>query len=102
MADVSSCLSKASDFESRYAGRLKQTLERNPRDLALAIAEYEEVEERMGRIMSYAGLLVASDTGNAQYSEFLGDAQENMTKAGSFTAVGPTYASPIVSTLKMS
>ena len=81
--DVSWCLSKASDFEERYAGRIKATVERNPRDLGLAIAEYEAIEERMGKIMSYAGLLVASDNGNPKYSKFLGDAQENMTKAGS-------------------
>ena len=82
-SDVAWCLNAAMEFESKYASRLTATLARNPRDLALAIAEYEEIEERMGKIMSYAGLLVASDNGNPDYSKFLGDAQENMTKVGS-------------------
>ncbi len=81
--DMARCLDQASGFEQTHAGKLAHTLGQNPRDLALAIAEYEEIEERMGRVMSYAGLLYASDTSNPDHAKFYGDAQEHMTKAGS-------------------
>ena len=81
--DVQSCLTRAEAFEAKYAGKLAETLQTNPRDLALAIAEYEEIEECMGKIMSYAGLVYASDTSNPSHAKFYGDAQEKLTNAGS-------------------
>ena len=70
-------------FAKNYSGKLLETMERNPRDLAMAIAEYEQIEELMGRVMSYAGLVYAGDTSNPENAKFYGDAQENMTVAGS-------------------
>ena len=81
--DVKLCGSLAETFEKKNAGKLADALKRNPRDLALIIAEYEQIEERMGRVMSYAGLVYASDTSNPQHAKFYGDAQESMTVAGS-------------------
>ncbi|MEM7214465.1 MAG: M3 family oligoendopeptidase [Pseudomonadota bacterium] len=81
--DVRKCKENASEFEEKHAGRLGEVLRENPRDLSLIIAEYEMLEERMGRIMSYAGLLSASDTGNPEYAKFYGDARDQMTAAGS-------------------
>ncbi|MEM8649547.1 MAG: M3 family oligoendopeptidase [Pseudomonadota bacterium] len=83
VADITSCKSDAEQFEEKYATRLEEVLKNNPRDLALAISEYEEIEERMGRIMSYAGLLYAGDNTNAEFAKFYGDAQEKITVAGS-------------------
>ena len=81
--DLAWCLSQAADFEVKHSGKLAGLLKKNPRDFALAISAYEDIEERMGRIMSYAGLLYASDNSNAEYAKFFGDAQEQLTKAGS-------------------
>lgn len=81
--DVAWCLKNASDFETTNSGKLVSVLEKNPRDLALIIARYEEIEERMGKVMSYAGLVYAGDTSNPEHAKFYGDAQEQMTKAGS-------------------
>ncbi|MDJ0613637.1 MAG: M3 family oligoendopeptidase [Rhizobiaceae bacterium] len=81
--DVQNCIQKSEAFEKQYAGNLEETLRNNPRDLALAIAEYEEIEERMGKIMSYAGLVYAGDTANPEHAKFYGDAQEKLTNAGS-------------------
>lgn len=81
--DLVWCLDHAAAFEKANAGKLAEILSKNPRDLALAIAEYEEIEERMGRVMSYAGLVYAGDTSNPEHAKFYGDAQESMTKAGS-------------------
>ncbi len=81
--DVEWCKVSAKSFEEENSGNLASILARNPRDLSLVIAEYEMIEERMGRIMSYAGLLYASDTTNQGFAKFFGDAQEQMTAAGS-------------------
>lgn len=81
--DLKWCLDHAAAFEEKHAGKLAETLAHNPRDLALAIAEYEEIEERMGKVMSYAGLIYAGDTSKPEHAKFYGDAQESLTKAGS-------------------
>ncbi|MGI9351404.1 MAG: M3 family oligoendopeptidase [Rhizobiaceae bacterium] len=81
--DVLFCKKNAKRFEESHSGKLEEILKRNPRDLSLIIAEYEMLEERMGRIMSYAGLLYATDTGSSEYAKFYGDARDHMTAAGS-------------------
>lgn len=81
--DLKICKSNAESFEEKFSGKLLETLEKNPRDLAMAIAEYEQIEERMGRVMSYAGLLYAGDTSSPENAKFYGDAQEAMTNTGS-------------------
>ncbi len=81
--DVQSCITRSEAFEDKFAGKLLATLQKNPRDLALAIAEYEEIEECMGKIMSYAGLVYAGDTSDPAHAKFYGDAQEKLTNAGS-------------------
>ncbi len=82
-SDLEASSSDARAFETKYAGKLESLLDNNPRDLALAIAEYERIEERMGRIMSYASLLYTGDTSNPVHAKFFGDAQEQLTGAGS-------------------
>ncbi|MEM7069568.1 MAG: M3 family oligoendopeptidase [Pseudomonadota bacterium] len=81
--DVRYCIEAAEKFEEKNSGKLAAILKQNPRDFSLVIAEYEMIEERMGRIMSYAGLLYAGDTSNPDHAKFYGDAQEKMTTAGS-------------------
>ncbi len=83
ICDIEYCQKGAQEFEEKYSGKLAKKLNRNPRDLALIIAEYELLEERMGRIMSYAGLLYASDTTDPESVKFYGNMQEQMTAAGS-------------------
>lgn len=81
--DVDWCLKTAEEFEEKNAGKLRSIIKANPRDFALAISRYEEIEERMGKVMSYAGLIYAGDTTNPDFAKFYGDAQEKMTNAGS-------------------
>ncbi|MEM7290910.1 MAG: oligoendopeptidase F, partial [Pseudomonadota bacterium] len=81
--DVKWCLETAATFEDRHAGKLLDTVRKNPRDLALVISEYEEIEERIGKVLSYAGLVYAGDSANPDHAKFYGDAQEKMTNAGS-------------------
>jgi len=82
-SDVERCKADAGKFEELYAGKLAHILEKNPRDLAMAIAEYEKIEEVMSRIMSFAGLVYMGDTSSAENAKAYGDAQEQMTLAGS-------------------
>ena len=81
--DLESVRAQAAAFEAARKGRLAGLLQADPDALADAIAEFEALEERIGRIMAYAGLLHASDLSNAAYAKFHGDAQERMTAAGS-------------------
>jgi len=81
--DVALCLGESEKFEQDYTGKLADILDRNPRDLAMAISEYEAIEERMGRVMSYAGLIYAGNTIDPANAKFYGDAQEKITAASS-------------------
>ncbi|MCB1456973.1 MAG: oligoendopeptidase F, partial [Nitratireductor sp.] len=73
----------AVQFEENHKGKLADLLAGNPDGLGAAIAGYEEIEARMGRIMSYAGLLYAGNTTDPALAKFYGDAQEQITNAGS-------------------
>ncbi|MDB5571586.1 MAG: oligoendopeptidase [Hyphomicrobiales bacterium] len=51
--------------------------------LARAIAAYEALEDLLGRIASYAGLIYTGDTSDPVRAKFYGDAQEKITNASS-------------------
>jgi oligoendopeptidase F len=51
--------------------------------LAGAIRRYEALEDRLGRIMSYAGLVYSGDTTDPVRAKFYGDTQERLTAASS-------------------
>ena len=51
--------------------------------LAAAIAEYERIEEVLGRLMSYAQLLFAGDSTNAEIGRFYQTASERVTTISS-------------------
>ncbi len=48
-----------------------------------AVKHYEEIEDLLGRIISYAGLLYSGDTTDPARAKFYGDAQEKITNASS-------------------
>ncbi len=64
-------------FEARYAGKLPGD------DLAAAIAEYERIEEILGRLGSYAGLLFAGDSTDPVLGKFYQTVSERSTAIGS-------------------
>src|SRR5271166_4622392 len=47
--------------------------------LAAAVRAYESLQDLIGRVMSYASLLYASDTSDAARAKFYGDAHERVT-----------------------
>jgi oligoendopeptidase F len=81
--DLERSLRFAREFETEYKGRLAHLLEDDPAELAEAVRRYEKLSELIGRIMSYAGLTHAWDTSDPLRAKFLGDAQENVTRASS-------------------
>ena len=80
-ADLASASRAADDFAARYRGRLA-TLLAGPdasTTLAEAVAAYEALDDRLGRVMSFASLAYAGDTGDPARAKFYGDAQDSVT-----------------------
>ncbi len=85
LSDLEAMASECAAFAARYRGQLA-ALAAGP-DGATALHEvirtYEAIEDRMGRIMSYAGLIYAGDTTRPAHGKFYGDTQEKVTAASS-------------------
>ncbi|MEX2318817.1 MAG: M3 family metallopeptidase, partial [Bauldia sp.] len=73
------------DFEHRFKGKLVDMAigPDGGQRLAEAVVAFEELEELLGRIVSYAGLIHAGDTSDPARSKFYGDVQEKITAASS-------------------
>ena len=71
---------EAEAFEAKYKGKLVALL-KNGDDLATAIKDFETIEARLGRIVSYAGLLYAGNSADPVRAKFYGDVQERLTLA---------------------
>ena len=70
-------------FETAYKGKLAD-LARSPQSgaaLAEAVRRYEAIDDRMGRLGSYAGLMHAGNTVDPARTKFYGDVQERLTAA---------------------
>ena len=82
-ADLERAAADALAFEKRWKGNLAAEAARlGAGGLGAAMREYEALEELMGRIMSYAGLVYATDTSDPVRAKLYGDTQEKMTDAG--------------------
>jgi oligoendopeptidase F len=71
------------DFEKAYKGRLAE-LAASPdagRLLVEAVKRYEAIDDVLGRLISYAGLLYSGNTTDPVISKFYGDMQERITAA---------------------
>jgi len=84
-ADVERAAVDAATFAADYRGMLDAVLRRPNGPMALheAIVRYEELEDLMGRVMSYAGLIYAGDTTDPARGKFYGDTQEKLTAISS-------------------
>ena len=70
-------------FEQAFKGRLSAMVGGKgdrPR-LADAVKRYEALEDRLGRLISYASLIYAGNTTNPAHAKFYGDVQERITAA---------------------
>lgn len=66
-------------FAETYKSRLSTIAQSNPEQLADCLAEYEKIEDLLGRIISFAGLIYAGDTTDTKRAKFYGDIQEKIT-----------------------
>lgn len=68
-------------FQEGYAGKLEALLDGDNAAQALydAISKYEEVDDKLGRIMSYAFLRYATQTTDGARAKFYGDMQDKIT-----------------------
>jgi oligoendopeptidase F len=84
-ADLKRSAEEAAAFAAAYRGKLESIVAAPDAAVALhaAVQRYEALEDLMGRVMSYAGLVYAGDTTDPARGKFYGDAQEKMTAASS-------------------
>jgi oligoendopeptidase F len=84
-ADLERSAELAADFSARAKGRLVEILagEAGAKVLAGLVADYESLQDLMGRLMSYAGLLYSGDTTDPRRAKFYGDVQEKITAISS-------------------
>jgi oligoendopeptidase F len=70
-------------FENDYKGKLAEFAANanGGRDLAEAVKRYEALDDLLGRLISYAGLVHAEDTIDPARAKFFGDVQERITAA---------------------
>jgi oligoendopeptidase F len=81
--DLAAAESEAVAFEDRFKGKLEGLAAKSGSALAEAVVAFEKLDELMGRIGSFAGLLHAGDTSDPARSKFFGDVQEKLTAASS-------------------
>ncbi|MFI0848220.1 M3 family oligoendopeptidase [Mesorhizobium sp. IMUNJ 23232] len=80
--DLALAAEQAVAFEKRWKGTLSSEAAAGAFGrVGQALKEYEALEELMGRIASYAGLVYAGNTADPQRAKFYGDVQEKMTDA---------------------
>jgi oligoendopeptidase F len=84
-ADLARSAKEAAIFAKDYRGKLEGILRGKTaaKTMHAAIERFEALEDLMGRIMSYAGLVYAGDTTDPARGKFYGDAQEKITTASS-------------------
>lgn len=74
-ADLDWARGAAKDFAATYEGKLAGL---TGDDLAACIAEYEALDLRLGRLMSYAGLRYQQNTADTARAKFMGDLQASI------------------------
>jgi oligoendopeptidase F len=75
-ADLDAGAGKARAFRERYAGRLADL---EGAGLGAAIAEYEAIQEVLGRVMSFAQLVYSGDMSDPKVARFFQSMQERCT-----------------------
>ncbi len=84
-ADLAKAEAECKAFAEAYRGKLDAMAhsEDAPHQLGAALKRYEAVEDLLGRLMSYAGLVYSGDTTDPVRAKFYGDTQERLTAASS-------------------
>ncbi|HMF68725.1 MAG TPA: M3 family metallopeptidase, partial [Phyllobacterium sp.] len=81
-ADLKKADELAVEFENRWKGNLAaEAAKPKGGDFAQSIQEFEALEELIGKIVSFAGLVYAGDTSDPKRAKLYGDIQQKMTDA---------------------
>ena len=75
-ADLEAAAKRARAFRARFAGKLADL---NGAELGAAIAEYEAIQESLGRILSFAQLVYSGDMSDPKVGKFFQSMQESCT-----------------------
>ncbi len=75
-ADLNSAGAESKKFRSTYEGKLKGL---DGQGLGRAIARYEKISERIGKVMSYGHLLHATNMSDPDIGAFFQTLQERVT-----------------------
>jgi oligoendopeptidase F len=80
-ADSQQAVGKAKSFAATYRGKLEALArgEGAGEKLGAAVKAYEALQDLIGRIISYAGLVYAGDTSDPARAKFYGDVQQKVT-----------------------
>ena len=83
--DLDRCEGAATAFEASWRGKLAEIAAGDDAgaDLLGAVMAFEKLEDDLGRIASFAGLVYAGDTTDAKRAKFYGDVQEKITAISS-------------------
>ena len=76
-SDLSASMDEAKAFAARYKGKLAEA---NGAELAAALQRYEALNDRVGRIGSFAQLHYVGDTTDPARGKFYGDINAHMTE----------------------
>ena len=80
LADLARADADAAAFAAKYQGRLAE-LAASGTGLLEAVKAYEALDDLMGRLGSYAGLVYAGNTTDPRRAKFYGDVSEKLTNA---------------------
>jgi len=82
-ADLARVEEECEAFSERYAGRIAVLTSKPDASttLAEAVRNYEGIEDLLGRLMSFAGLVYSGDTTDETRAKFYGDTRERLTAA---------------------
>ncbi|UIJ70890.1 M3 family oligoendopeptidase [Aurantimonas sp. HBX-1] len=81
--DLAEARRLAEAFQTRWRGTLTTAATTGEPSLAEAIVAFEALEELLGRIISYAGLIYSGDTSDPTRAKFYGDIQSAVTDISS-------------------
>ena len=79
--DLAAGDAECSAFEGAFKGKLADLAAGGGKALAEAVKRYEAIEDRLGRLYSYASLLYAGATTDPARAKFYGDVRERITNA---------------------
>jgi oligoendopeptidase F len=83
LADLARADADAAAFADRFKGKLDELAAGDGSDLLEAVKAYEALDDLMGRIGSFAGLVYAGDTTDPKRAKLYGDVSEKLTNASS-------------------